>query len=275
MAYLGFQLFSPSQLLRPYIKSFWYLQRANPLPTLHKEFMHPSGGYSIVFNLGDKLLLDEQPIPEKIFLDGANTVSRKMGFSGYVEVLGIRFQVGGAYPFLRVPLNELRNQPTFLDALPQPGLQELQERIQEAKTLPARIALLEEWLLNRLRIGQEPSDIIPASLALLLKGGWQKPMPELMQELPISQRQLERLYQAQVGMSPKQFTKLLRVEKARLAIKQLKDQSLTRVGADLGYFDQSHFIREFKSVIQMTPHEYLKRNFRIPQEYVKAGKSFK
>ena len=158
----------------------------------------------------------------------------------------------------------IRNQPTFLDALPKPGLQELQERIQGAKTLPARIALLEEWLLNRLRIGQEPSDIIPASLALLLKGGWQKPMPELMQELPISQRQLERLYQAQVGMSPKQFTKLLRVEKARLAIKQLKDQSLTRVGADLGYFDQSHFIREFKSVIQMTPHEYLKRNFRMP-----------
>lgn len=260
LAYLGFQIILPSRLLRPYILSYWYLYRATTLTSLHKEFMHPSGGYGIVFNLGDALLLDDQVVSDAVFLDGVNTVSRKMGFSGRVEALGIRFQVGGAYPFLDIPLNELRNEPILLGALKKPDLLELQARIQETNLLSARIVLLEDWLLNRLRLGRERNAVIPASLAMLGQRSGQRPMPYLAQELAISQRQLERLFQIQVGMSPKQYAQLLRVEQARLAIKQLHGQSLTRLGVDLGYYDQSHFIREFKSVIRMTPTAYLKRH---------------
>jgi AraC-like DNA-binding protein len=262
LAYLGFLLVPPSRVLRPYIRSYWYFRRETPLTTFHKEFMHPTGGYGIVFNLGDALKLDAQAISERVFLDGANTVSRKMGFFGRVEVMGVRFQEGGAYPFLGVPLNELRNERTLLDALDRPGLRLLQARIQETESLSTRINLLEEWLIGRLSLGRERNTIIPASLAMLQKKGWHWPISELAQELAISQRQLERLYQVQVGMSPKQYAQLLRVEQARLGLKQLNGQTTTRLGADLGYYDQSHFIREFRAVIGMTPYAYLKRSHK-------------
>lgn len=265
LAYLGFQLIQPDRVLRPYIRSYWYFRRETPLTAYHGEFMHPTGGYGIVFNLGDVLQLDAQAVSEPVFLDGANTVSRKMGFFGRVEVMGVRFREGGAYPFLGLPLNELRNERTLSAALERLGLRRLQAQIQGTESLSTRISLLEEWLIGRLSLGHERSIIIPASLAILQKKGWHWSIPDLAQELAIGQRQLERLYQVQVGISPKQYAKLLRVEQARLDLKQLNGQTTTRLGANLGYYDQSHFIREFRDVIGMTPYAYLKRNHKFPK----------
>jgi AraC-like DNA-binding protein len=260
LAYLGYQLISPNRLLRPYIRSYWYFHRETSLLTCREEYMHPTGGFGIVFNLGDTLRLDAQAVVEPVFLDGVNTVSRKMGFLGQVEVMGIRFYEGGAYPFLGVPLNELRNEITFLDALKSSALPELQGRLQEAESLPVRINLLEEWLIGRLLLGKERHEIIPASLSILREAGGYLPIPKLAQKLAIGQRQLERLYQSQVGMSPKQYAQLVRVETARLALKQMDGQTTTTLAADLGFYDQSHLIREFSAVIGMTPYAYQKRD---------------
>jgi AraC-like DNA-binding protein len=262
LAYLGFQLALPSPALRPYVRSYWYFRRKTPLAAYHWEYMHPAGGYGMVFNLGDPLRLDAQAVVEPVFLDGANTVSRKMGFSGRVEVMGIRFREGGAYPILGVPLNELRNEATLLDAVDGHSLLGLPARLGATASLPHRIRLLEEWLAGRLSLGHERHAIIPASLAMLQGSGRHRAIPALARELAISQRQLERLYQTQVGMSPKQYGRLVRVEKARLALKGLNGQTATRLGADLGYYDQSHFIRDFRAVTGMSPSAYRRRKHR-------------
>jgi len=259
LAYLGFQRASPHPLLRPYVQSYWYFRRATPLTAFHEEYMHPTGGFGIVFNFGDNLHLDTQTIPEPIFLDGSNTISRRMGFQGQVEVLGIRFHEGGAYPFLGIPLNELRNAITLLDALDDPNLLRLHARLQEMTTLPARVRLLDEWLLARLGQSKEQSQLVPTSLKILRTTGGQFPIPALADDLAISQRQLERLYQSQVGMTPKQYAQLQRVGMARLGLKKLRGQTTTRLALELGFYDQAHFIREFSAVVGMTPFAYMRR----------------
>jgi AraC-like DNA-binding protein len=65
-------------------------------------------------------------------------------------------------------------------------------------------------------------------------------------------------------MSPKQYVQLLRVEKARLALKQMNGQTTTTLAAALGYYDQSHFIHEFGTVIGLTPYAYMKRHIPDP-----------
>jgi transcriptional regulator GlxA family with amidase domain len=147
-----------------------------------------------------------------------------------------------------------------LDVLDRPSLLRLHARLRESPSLPARITLLEEWLLSRLALGKARNALIPASLLMLRQreGDWS--IPALAQEVALSQRQLERLYQIQVGVSPKQYARLLRVEHARLALKQMHEQTTTTVAADLGFYDQAHFIREFKAVIGLTPYAYMKRH---------------
>ena len=96
LSYLGFHLITPSEALRPYIQSYWYFRREATLLTMHEEYMHPRGGFGLVFNFGDALFLDGQVVADPLFLDGATTISRKMGFLGRVELMGVRFEEGGA-----------------------------------------------------------------------------------------------------------------------------------------------------------------------------------
>ncbi len=255
LAYLNFLRVAPSAPLAPYIESFWYLRREASVTDTMREFMHPGGGFGLVFNLRGGLALDGAPITDPVFLDGANTRSRQMGFSGTVEAFGIRFRPGGAYPLLALPLAELANQTGLLAALtPRPVLL-LHEQISAASTLSAKITQLEHWLLTRLQPTISP--LVLHSLKLMRQSAGQIAIPELANTLYISQRQLERLYHAHVGMAPKHYARLLRVEAARLALKQAHGRPLAHISAALDYYDQAHFTHEFKSVVGLTPRAYL------------------
>ncbi|MBZ0318918.1 MAG: helix-turn-helix domain-containing protein, partial [Anaerolineae bacterium] len=137
---------------------------------------------------------------------------------------------------------------------------QLTERMAEADSMTARIAILETWLIKRLARGMECDPLIPASLDVLRTSGGSLPIPILAESFAISQRHLERLYQRQVGMSPKKYAQLLRVETARLALKDMRLPTTTHLAVELGFYDQSHFIREFQAVIGMTPYRYLRRS---------------
>lgn len=257
LAHLGLVLVPPSPALRPYIAEYWYMRGADIRAT--PEFMHPGGGFGVVFDLGGGLALDGQPLTDAVFLDGANTISRQMSFAGNIEALGIRFHPSGAYPFLAIPLVELANSTAPLDALGMTSVRRLHEQIGAAATLAGKIAHLEAWLLARQR--QEPSRLVVESLRVIRAHGGQIGMKALADDLHISQRQLERLYQIQVGMPPKQFARLQRVGAARQALKRLRADggSVARISAALDYYDQAHFTREFKSVVGLTPLGYLNR----------------
>ena len=255
---LGFRLLLPRPALRPFVRSYWTFSASLPAAGRREETMHPMGGFGLVFNLGDALELDATPPDEPVFLDGATTVSRRMGFQGRVEVIGVAFRAGGAYPFLG-PLGELRNEVSP-DTVQEPGLSSLHGRLMEANSPAARVALLDGWLLERLSLGREHSPLVPASLAAIRAVAGSMSIAELSRQLAVGQRQLERLFQAQVGMTPKQFARLLRVDRARTAIKGPHAGSLAGLGADLGYFDQSHFIHDFRAVTGMTPDAYRRRS---------------
>jgi AraC-like DNA-binding protein len=266
LAYLGFQLVPPRLCLRSYVRSYWYFRRELPLAAYHEEYMHPRGGFGIVFNFGDCLTVDAGAVNAPIFLDGANTVSRKLGFQGHIELMGVQFQEGGAFPFLGIPLHELQNETHLLSALDKSDLVELHERLYEAKTLSMRINFLETWLLRQLSLGKEQHALIPVSLSALREGAGNLRMSELAEQWSVSQRQLERLYQREVGMSPKQYAQVLRIETARLSLKGMREETTARLAVELGFYDQAHFIREFRAVVGMTPYAYMKRRHKRIEE---------
>jgi len=265
---LGFKIFPPGEALRPYIRSYWIFRRETPLLTLHEEFMHPRAGYGIVFNFGDQLLLDGKPLPADVFLDGSNSISRKMGFRGRIELMGVRFYEGGSYPFLNIPLAELRDETHLLDVLRRSELLQVHRQLQELNSTSERMELLEAWLLKRIAAGAERDPLIPASLIELQRAQGLHPIPQLAEQFAISQRQLERLFQKQVGVTPKKYAQLFRVEQARLNLRRISPNTspnLALLAAELGFYDQSHFIRQFRSVIGMTPYRYLKRGWERVQ----------
>jgi AraC-like DNA-binding protein len=256
LSYLGFVLIKPSPALRPYISEYWMMRREKSLLDYREEFMHALGGYGLVFNFGDEVTLNQDILKAPVFLDGANSQSRRMGFRGNISLLGIRFREGSAYPFIGIPLAEVNNQTAVLEFLGEDALLPLYEALVHAP-LDEKIRQLEDWLLRRLAFGISTDALVYAALKNIRHGI--PSMDALSQQMNISQRQLERLFRQQVGLSPKRYARLLRIDAARKALK-IPQASLTDLGLNLGFYDQSHFIREFKSVIGMTPSAYIEHS---------------
>lgn len=260
--YLGFRLLSPAPVLRPYIRNYWLVQSHSKLVFQHEEFLHPEGGFGMIFNFGDNFSFDGQLIQKKYLLDGANSKSRRMQFQGNVEAIGIRFYTGGAYPFLKIPLYKLADEFLLLDDLALNLIDSLYESIINTSDILEKIRLLEKWLIQRLHNSDTTlSGLITPSLRLLHNTEEDRSIKKIADDLYISQRQLERVFKTQVGMTPKQYARIRRIEEARHF---LKNQSVNRgtIGIAPGYYDQSHFIREFKAQVGMTPLQYKERHLQ-------------
>lgn len=267
--YLGFRRFPPSPALKPYVQCYWLIQRDDELTDFHEEFWHSSGGFGMVFNWGDDLYTDGVPLPSRHFI-GGNTASQKLGLHGKIEAIGVRFQAGGAYPFWKIPLYELMNGHYAVDLVGNAAMRSQFRRIEDAGTAQARIGLIETWLMRQLADVDERLALIHSSLGWIRQSKGQLAIPSLAERLYISQRQLERLYKTHVGISPKKYARLLRVEQARIAIKRDPMSSATDIGNATGFYDQAHFIREFKAIIGMTPNDYAVRSIRRQSSSEKA-----
>lgn len=267
--YLGFHLIEPSSALRAYVQHYWLIHQPATMNETREEFWHSGAGSGIVFNLAGNFSIDGQAVPRLYFVDGAYTTSRRLSFSGEVYAIGIRFHPAGAFPFLDISAHELSNGIAGLDEINMASAHLLYEQLLSAPSIQQKITLIEAWLLCLLNARRTPPPIIAQSLNLLKQYRGQIQIHELAQAVAISERQLQRLYQEQVGISPKQYARLQRVEHARKSLKIAHDP-FADIGISVGYYDQSHFIREFKSVVGMTPEQYQLRHQRRVGDSSKA-----
>jgi len=99
--------------------------------------------------------------------------------------------------------------------------------------------------------------VVDGALAYLEKHNGTKRILSLTQYLDLDKRKSLKTLSTSVGLSPKEYSRNIRIAKARDSIKQLDNNSLTNIAYDLGYYDQSHFINQFKKVRGITPRKYL------------------
>lgn len=258
LADVGFERVAPSPALRPFVQWYWQIKSRGRVLTPRHEFMHADGSVGLVFNWGDPLQLNCGRFPQAISLDTISEKSKQLNLQGNVAAFGVLFQPGGAFPVLGVPMPELVSIEAVLAQTSFRDLPQLYEQLAERGTLREKIALVEGWLERQLGRARPQSPIIIPSLAAINRANGQLVIPQLAEVVALGQRQLERLYQEQVGLSPKKMAQLRRVRQARAALKQ-GGHSLTDIAYQCGFYDQAHFIREFKASTGLTPTAYLIR----------------
>ncbi|AMD00570.1 helix-turn-helix transcriptional regulator [Halomonas chromatireducens] len=256
---LSLKYFAPVAALRPYVQCYWQARGRGGEPA-GVELLHPDGAAGLLFNFGSALERDGERVGGGCWVDGPKQRTARLAVRETLDLLGVRFLPGMVFPFVGEALSALVDgELTPGVALRRLELEALHEQLHETPDLSSRIALLEGYLLERLRRHEAPE--VPALLASL---GWlqrrhgQGSIAELVTELPFGQRRLERLFQLHVGLSPKRYARLQRVARSRELIKQGGvAASLTDTAFAAGYFDQSHFIHDFKAVTGFTPGGYL------------------
>ena len=154
-------------------------------------------------------------------------------------------------------MHTLFGKCVLLEALMPPSqIETIVRQLTEAISDFDRLHVIENFLIQRLNSRANQRQII-LSVEIIKKHAGNLKITMLAQQLKISQSQLERRFRKIVGASPKKFASIVRFRNV-LNIAP-SESSMTQLGLEAGFFDQAHFIKDFKSFTGITPEKYFRR----------------
>jgi len=195
-------------------------------------------------------------VPETVVV-GPQTFSRaQLSMSGRIHVFNILFQPSGLNQLIGVDMRSLVNQdPAASDVLGTSAVR-LGDKVRAAPDFSARVRATQQWLDGQMERQASPNGAINDASALLITTAGQMRVDDLVRLTGMSASQLRRLFNEQVGLSPKGYARLIRFDQALVARRSAPERSWTDILHDLGYYDQAHFIREFHMFTGISPTRY-------------------
>ncbi|MCZ8215282.1 MAG: helix-turn-helix domain-containing protein, partial [Cyclobacteriaceae bacterium] len=139
-----------------------------------------------------------------------------------------------------------------------------------ASTFHKRIAILEDFLVQRLKDKKNIDTITAASVDALLTLKGQLSVDQMAERQTISRRQLERRFATTVGLSPKQLSKIIRLQHTLKNMEENPSNNLASLAVENGYFDQAHFIKDFKEFTGMTPKQFFADSLKMSVLFIKT-----
>ena len=170
-------------------------------------------------------------------------------------MIGAHFRPGGANPFLDLPLSELNDSVVEMEFIWHRAIHELRERLLPSPSVDERFRLLEQALLCRAAGRLEPNRSLVYALERLTNAP--ATIRGLADEIGVTQKRLVRTFQERVGLKPKTLARIFRFQSVLRKLEQDSRVSWAFIAQDAGYFDQSHFIRDFQSLSGLNPARYL------------------
>jgi transcriptional regulator GlxA family with amidase domain len=132
----------------------------------------------------------------------------------------------------------------------------LAEQLLNCSSVQQQVACISTFLLEQAHRHEDANKKVNYAVAVLQKG---EKLSRVLRDLNLSERSLERLFQTHVGITPILYVRICRFQKALALLRQGRAYSLTDIAHSLGYFDQSHFIRDFKLFSGASPGIYLRK----------------
>lgn len=256
---MNFRLIQPTASLSMYIKQYWFLEMEAYEAV--GERVVPTGYVELTFHFADHLLqrkkIDE--IQPGIIICGQKTGFFDVLPTGKISMLSVQFFPHSASLFFDVPMDELSNETLDLSSVMGASAQELEEQLYDLPTIEDKVKHIECFLLRRLSRKTEYTwNRIFHNISLINQSNGMITIDQLASEACLSRKQHERIFKQMVGLSPKQFLKVIRFQQT-LHVHQLYPiESLTELAYRCGYYDQSHMINNFLELSGKTPKQYFK-----------------
>ncbi len=260
------KIFEPNSELAEFVKCYWTLESAKEDTPL-KNTIVPDGTMKLIFHYGDSYKhhpnSGESIILPKCFLIGQLTrpyVVEPLGITGSFVV---RFHPNGFLPFSTIPIKEMENTAVSLDKLFGKDGEEIGEKILNANSTSERIKFIETFLLERLTDKQTIDYVVKSTIETILIANGHSSVNELSQQNKINRRQLTRKFSSVIGLSPKQLSKTVRIQATLKKLLSKEVASLTDLAYENEYFDQAHFIKDFKEFTGLTPKEFYGEDLKM------------
>jgi len=237
---MSYQEFAAPEHLKPFVECFWAHKPGGAIldyPVL------PDGCVDIVYSPGTT---------RELQVVGVMTSARKFSLVPGQTGFGVRFRPGMSQAFLPVPGLKTTDQSLSLSDIWGANARRLVEQISEAQSPAQCIQLFETRLRN-----PGDSTVVQRLCTSIVQQAGQVRMDDLAFQAGLSARQLRRLFLEQIGLSPKHFCRVIRFRNSVSRLPRTGRTEWAQVALDCGYYDQAHFINEFREFSGHTPGEFV------------------
>lgn len=253
--------YAPAAHLRPYVQRYILTEGMIPPAEKLNHLLIPGLTEIVYFNLSEDAQLfkaEQQTTSLKYGLfSGQLSKSFEGRFQGRVKIIGAHMYTPAVYRLFNVPMHSLLNSSVALDDLMGTWAIDFCHQLREQSSIEKIIAKLDSFLtsqLRKMRVGAHAA--LLNSLAMMdvsLRSGPVKAMSEYNK---VSQRTLQKIFMNQVGLTPKEYCRMYRFNELIRMVNENRF-SWKRAVEDLGYYDQAHFLNDFKAITGLTPSRYL------------------
>jgi len=270
---MNYTVYDPSPELRPFIKCFWTLEDERTDKPVRQRVI-PDGCMELIFHYADpyKQYFEDgsSVLQPRSFIFGQITNFIEIAPTGTSGIVAARFLPEGLNPFLTIPVTSLENKAVSLsDVFGEKG-KTLERKVIAATDNLHRVKLIGEFLLFRLADPQTIDSITRACVKVIFQSQGQMDVVQLADRMSINRRNMERRFTSAIGMSPKQLSKVVRLQAAMKMLEQRKFNSLTSLAYENGYYDQAHFIKDFREFTGMSPKSFFADNLKLSALFIAA-----
>jgi hypothetical protein len=258
---MNYETFPAHPELASLVKCYWTLEVPDR-KDFERQLIIPDGCIEMIFLLGDDVKRyttgDASILQPRAMVLGQITEPFYIEPTGYVHSVAVRFYPYGFASFVQTPIQALANTETPIGQIfGEEAGAALGQRILSAADTPDRIAIINEFLLNRIGDKVVIDQIVKTTIDTILSTKGAASISNILKDDLSKRRQLERKFVKQIGISPKQLGKVIRLQTALKMLLNESTGNLAEVAYESDYYDQAHFIKDFKEFTGTTPGDFL------------------
>lgn len=186
-------------------------------------------------------------------------------------MIRVIFHTGGLFRLLRVPLTEFTDRKIDSEAVINQEVQLVNERLANAESYPDMIAIVERYLLTKIRLVKTNVHAVDKIGHILLHNPNRFSLDWLADQACLSPRQLERKFVERLGIGPKLFSRISRFHKAFLWKEAHPQTDWLTVAVNFGYTDFHHLFKDFKAFAGVTPNTLLSEAALSPEKILRLA----
>ena len=253
------EIIEPTGILKKYIKNYCIVEINNSMDYMPCERVFPHGNVTLVFHYGSPSKFKEKKsneyIESNLVICGQQTSYYDLSLSGKTGMILIIFKPHGVKPFLNLPINDLQNKNLSMSDLIKNEAIELEDKLINSKNNNQRITHLENFLLKRIIINKD-FERVEHAIKIIENSKGQIKTQVIAEEVCLGIKQFERIFSKHVGLNPKKFTSIVRFQNVIRMKMNDKNANMYQLAFDNGYYDQSHFIHDFKNLTGLSPRDF-------------------
>lgn len=257
---MNFKMIQPSAVLKDHIR-YYCLMESDIAEENVTERVIPVGNIQLMFHYKDPFVVchpdhkvARQP---RSIISGLSNSFCDVSTMGDAGVVFVEFYPAGACHFFDFPLSEIENQSIDLSEVFHKEIRQVEETLCFKKTGLERVAVVEDFLRRKYSPVVLYEDLlIHRGVELIRDYKGQISANGLSDKLSVTLKSLERKFSCKLGKTPKQYIKLVRFQETLKDFSENRNINLTEYAYRNGYFDQAHFIKDFKTYSGYTPKEF-------------------